>query len=106
MRLRVAGPVPGVERPRRGEPHQRKAHRLRPRPHAIAQRELVPQPDVLDQQDVAGFEIARREFVQVLRQLDEMVLDLEQPVQRLDPGKPLAQRFRLAIADDDELAAA
>ena len=34
-----------------------------------------------------------------------MVLHIEQPVQRLDAGKALAQRFRLAIADNDELAA-
>ena len=105
MRLLVAGPVPGVERPWRGEAHQRKAHRIGPGTHTIAQREFVPQPDILDQHDVAGFEIARREFVQVFRQLDEMVLHIEQPVQRLDAGKALAQRFRLAIADDDELAA-
>ena len=34
-----------------------------------------------------------------------MIADVEPSVERLDLGKALAQRFRLAVADDDDLAA-
>src|SRR5207248_4244858 len=89
----------------RGEPDERKAHCLGAGPDAVAQRELVPQADVLDQHNVAGLEVARGELVQVLLQLDEMIPDVETPVQRLDLGEALAQCLRLAVADDDDLAA-
>src|SRR5439155_16716888 len=47
----------------------------------------------------------RGEFVQVLRQLDEMVFDVEPPVERLDVREALAQRLALAIADHHDAAA-
>ena len=54
----VARAVPAVERPKRGKPDAGKADRLDMRRDAVAQREIVPIADILNQQDVAGFEIA------------------------------------------------
>ena len=50
-------------------------------------------------------QIARDEVALVLLQIDKMVFGFEAPVQCLDMSETLAQRFGLAIADDNDPAA-
>src|SRR5207244_1301322 len=82
LRLAVPWPVPDVERPQRGKAREREFDDLRAGTHMLPQRRIVPQVNVLDQQDIAGLEIADREFLQISGQWNEMVFGLEFLVER------------------------